>query len=247
LNAYFYQTYEGIGTARILETDIPLLSSFLDIFCHQYIYIDHKNAQAWRAVWEEWQAIDPQTAPASPCLVDFIVYDIGRQYCKDMVGHYQCQMGQHDFYHFGSRLRSRNCLVCHAQRPRRRHAATLTDYMLPCQIPHDRLPCNAEGNLLLDSNNLLYKFDGLRGQLPANPVGFLRHHDALAQRRRAHCRRAAARAATSDENVTTSLAHDDFWTIRESTRIFANIRVDSREFVDDFHLFLLCFFGSAIR
>jgi hypothetical protein len=147
--------------ARILQTDIPLLSSFLDIFCHQYTYIDQKNAQAWRAVWEEWRTIDPLTAPASPCLIDFIVYDIGRQYCKDMVGHYQCHTGQHDFYHFGNKLNSRNCLVCHAQRPRRRHAATLTNYMLPCQVPHDRLPRNAEGNLLLDSNNLLYKFDGV--------------------------------------------------------------------------------------
>jgi hypothetical protein len=147
--------------ARILETDIPLLSSFLDIFCYQYTHIDEMSAAAWRAVWEEWRALDARTAPSSPCLMDFIIYRIGREYCKQMVGHYHCQSGDHDFYHFGSHLDTRNCLVCHAQRPRRRNIATLTDYILPCQIPHDRLPRDGEGNLLLDSNNLLYAFGGI--------------------------------------------------------------------------------------
>ena len=39
----------------ILKTDIPLISSFLDIFCYQYGYIDEMSAQAWRVVWEEWK------------------------------------------------------------------------------------------------------------------------------------------------------------------------------------------------
>lgn len=32
----------------ILETAIPLVSSFIDIFCHQYVYMDEMNAVAWR-------------------------------------------------------------------------------------------------------------------------------------------------------------------------------------------------------
>ena len=36
----------------ILKTAIPLVSSFLDIFCNQYSYIDDMNAEAWRRVWE---------------------------------------------------------------------------------------------------------------------------------------------------------------------------------------------------
>jgi hypothetical protein len=147
--------------ARILETDIPLLSSFLDIFCHQYGYIDEMNAQAWRAVWEEWRRLDAAAAPASPCLIDFVVYRLGREYCKQMAGHYRCETGRHDFYQFGNRLERRACLVCSRQRPRQRHAAHLTDYVLPCQIPPDRLPRDEDGNLLLDSDNLLYLFGGV--------------------------------------------------------------------------------------
>ena len=49
---------------RILETDIPLLSSFLDIFCHQCSHIDRMSAEAWLAVWEEWRTVDDVTAPA---------------------------------------------------------------------------------------------------------------------------------------------------------------------------------------
>ena len=43
---------------RILKTDIPLLTSFLDIFCYQYSYIDKMSAQAWRKVWEDWKIIE---------------------------------------------------------------------------------------------------------------------------------------------------------------------------------------------
>jgi len=36
----------------ILKTAIPLVSSFLDIFCNQYSYIDDMTAKAWRRVWD---------------------------------------------------------------------------------------------------------------------------------------------------------------------------------------------------
>lgn len=67
----------------IISTAIPLVSSFLDIFCHQYSYIDKMNALAWRRVWEIWQSKYPLETISSPCLMDYFVYGvIGKQFCK---------------------------------------------------------------------------------------------------------------------------------------------------------------------
>ena len=145
---------------RILETNIPLLSSFLDIFCHQYGYIDRMSALAWRAVWEEWHTLDATTCPASPSLLDFIIYRLGREYCRPMAGRYECAKGGHHYYHFGNRLPERKCMICDAARPRVRSTASLTDYVMPCQIPEADLPRNADGTLRLDSDNLLHTLDG---------------------------------------------------------------------------------------
>lgn len=140
---------------RILQTDIPLLSSFLDIFCYQYGYIDKMSAQAWRAVWEEWQQVDPSTAPLSPCQMDFLLYRIGREYCKEMVVQYVCEAG-HVFYHFGAGLK--NCRVCN--RAKRRVRAHPRVRLLPCQLDSTDLP-REEGHLLLREDNLLRLFDGV--------------------------------------------------------------------------------------
>lgn len=56
----------------IISTAIPLVSSFLDIFCYQYSYMDAQNAQAWRRVWEIWRQKYPQDEIGSPCLLDFL-------------------------------------------------------------------------------------------------------------------------------------------------------------------------------
>jgi len=138
--------------ARVLETDIPLLSSFLDIFCSQYGYIDEMSAKAWRAVWEEWQKIDSSTAPRSPCVMDFLLYRIGREYCDDILVQYQCEKG-HKFYHFGARLR--NCRVCQERVP-----AKPISRMLPCQVNSHDLP-RENGTLLLSDDKLLRVFDGV--------------------------------------------------------------------------------------
>jgi len=139
---------------RILQTDIPLLSSFLDIFCYQYEYIDEMSALAWRAVWEEWKKEDPETAPRSPCLMDFLLYRIGREYCKDMLVEYHCEKG-HTFFYFGGRLRK--CRVC----PSSRHSSvSIVSKRLPCQVSWDRLPRHENGSLFLSDTNLLHVFDG---------------------------------------------------------------------------------------
>lgn len=139
----------------ILQTDIPLLSSFLDIFCYQYAYIDEMSAQAWRVVWEEWRKSCPKTAPSSPCQMDFLLYRIGREYCDDKIVSYECDEG-HVFFHFGAGLR--NCRLCRGAG--RRIPAHGRARLLPCQIASRDLP-REDGVLLLSDSNLLRTFDGI--------------------------------------------------------------------------------------
>ena len=141
--------------ARIIETDIPLLSSFLDVFCYQYGYIDEASARAWRAVWEEWRRIDRKTAPASPCQMDYLLYRIGREYCKEMVVRYACDKG-HSFYHFGGGLRYCRLPECAGKRV----GVRIRGKVLPCQIPAKELP-REEGVMLLGDDNLLKTFNGV--------------------------------------------------------------------------------------
>ncbi len=140
---------------RVLQTGIPLLSSFLDIFCHQYVCIDAASAEAWRAVWWAWAEKDPQGAPVSPCLMDFLLYRIGRDYCKHALVRYQCTRG-HTFYHFGARLRI--CRMCRAEG--HQGEAWPTEHVLPCQAVPEELPRDDDGRLLISEQNLLYTLDG---------------------------------------------------------------------------------------
>ena len=136
---------------RILQTEIPLLSSFLDIFGYQYDYIDTMSAAAWRTVWEEWKLAEPETAPSAPCMMDFLLYRIGREYCNDKLVEFVCDNG-HRFFHFGAKLKL--CRQCRANiTPERR--------LIPCQTQLNNLPRNEEGQLLLDESNLLRTFDGV--------------------------------------------------------------------------------------
>ena len=139
----------------ILQTDIPLLSSFLDIFCYQYSHIDEISAKAWRVVWEEWVKLDPSAAPSSPCQMDFLLYRIGREYCDDAVVQYECVDG-HVFYHFGARLK--NCPRCRNRNIRK--PAYPKKRLLPCQLESSQLP-RENGELLLKKDNLLKIFDGI--------------------------------------------------------------------------------------
>jgi len=141
--------------SRILQTDIPLVSSFLDIFCYQYSYIDGMSAKAWRTAWEQWCLIDPETAPASPCQMDFLLYRIGKDYCDDKrVVEYLCENG-HVFFYFNARLR--NCRLCATTRPRVR--AFPRARFFPCQVESERLP-RENGRIMLN-NNLLQTFNGV--------------------------------------------------------------------------------------
>jgi len=138
----------------LIRTDIPVLSSFLDIFCHQYDYIDQMNAKAWRRVWQKWRDKRPDSVPPSPSCLDHLVYRIGKDYCKPLVAVYKCGNG-HVFSHFGGRLKL--CPVCREMKTRSQ--ATVIERKFPCQLEPCNLP-RKEGRLLLKTGNFLKLFDG---------------------------------------------------------------------------------------
>lgn len=109
----------------ILKTEIPLLSSFLDIFCYQYSLIDEMNAKSWRRVWEIWKEKFPDNCLESPCLIDYLVYRIiGKEFCKEALCIYECNEHKHRFKWHSPR--NKTCQVC------KKNQATLKAKVLPC-------------------------------------------------------------------------------------------------------------------
>lgn len=114
----------------IIKTEIPLVSSFLDIFCYQYDYIDKKNASAWRKVWEMWNDKYPTECIESPCLIDYFVYSvIGKQFCKESLIKFECETHQHTFMWHTSR--NKTCQTCLKNGIKRVKAIPI-EKMLPC-------------------------------------------------------------------------------------------------------------------
>lgn len=123
----------------IIKTEIPLVSSFLDIFCYQYGYIDDMNAKAWRRVWEIWTNKYPKDQMTSPCLLDYFVYNvIGRQFCREGLSIFQGRNCGHIFrWHSGM---NKTCQTCHSQGIRRQPASVINK-VLPC--------CDEEGYIAI--------------------------------------------------------------------------------------------------
>lgn len=120
----------------IIKTEIPLVSSFLDIFCYQYGYIDDMNAAAWRRVWEIWTEKYPRETVASPCLMDYFVYNVvGRQFCKESLAIFQCTNGHEFRWHSA---RNSTCQVCY-NHGIRRVPATLVHKCMPCEDKDGRI------------------------------------------------------------------------------------------------------------
>ena len=95
----------------ILKTEIPLLSSFLDIFCYQYGYIDSMSAQAWRQVWKIWKNKYPSETVVSPALLDFFIYNVvGKQFCKDNLYIFKEEECNHTFKWHSAR--NKTCQEC---------------------------------------------------------------------------------------------------------------------------------------
>ena len=110
---------------RILKTEIPLISSFMDIFCYQYSLIDEMNALAWRKVWEIWKNKYPESCIESPCLMDYFIYRIiGREFCKESLCIFECEAEKHAFRWHSSR--NRTCQIC------KKSKATIIKKVLPC-------------------------------------------------------------------------------------------------------------------
>ena len=113
----------------ILKTAIPLLSSFMDIFCYQYGYVDTMNAKAWRRVWEKWRDLYPDDKIDSPCLMDYFIYRvIGKQFCINSLAIFECANGHHFKWHS---TRNRTCQECY--RKGDKHVlAKLVGRVMPC-------------------------------------------------------------------------------------------------------------------
>lgn len=123
----------------IVSTEIPLVSSFLDIFCHQYEYIDKMNANAWRRVWEIWKYKYPSESIPSPCLMDYFIYNVvGKQFCLENLYIFRCETGKHTFKWHSPR--NKTCQCCY------RNGVTgikaeLVDKVMPCS--------DKEGNIAI--------------------------------------------------------------------------------------------------
>lgn len=98
----------------ILSSEIPLLSSLLDIFSYQYGLVDEKSAAAWRRVWEEWKNVSPDACPESPAMMDYLLYRTGQTCFNDLVYEYHCtKHAYHIFYR--SSKQTKLCPKCRAR------------------------------------------------------------------------------------------------------------------------------------
>jgi hypothetical protein len=88
-NAHLVDVASDSNTMRIalrsaiIRTRIPLLASYLDVYCYQYSAVDTKAANAWRRVWELWAEIPHNHRPPTPASMDFLLYfSVGKQICR---------------------------------------------------------------------------------------------------------------------------------------------------------------------
>lgn len=115
----------------IIQTAIPLVSSFLDIFCYQYSHIEEMNAKAWRRVWQIWCENYPNDNITSPCLLDYFIYNVvGKQFCKEFLFTFECDEYGHQFkWHSGQ---NKTCQLCLAANKHKRVKAHKISKVMPC-------------------------------------------------------------------------------------------------------------------
>jgi hypothetical protein len=66
----------------IIQFRIPLLASFLDVFCYQYSMVDRLNRESWREVWEKWGEIPKNHRPPTPASMDYLIFRLGKIACR---------------------------------------------------------------------------------------------------------------------------------------------------------------------
>lgn len=114
----------------ILKTEIPLVSSFLDIFSYQYGIIDEWCAKAWRRVWEIWKKKHSDECIEGPSLIDYLIYRIiGREFCNEKLCVFEGNGCNHVFKWHSSQ--NKKCQVCAQQKIY--NTAKLKYKVLPCQ------------------------------------------------------------------------------------------------------------------
>ena len=125
----------------ILKTEIPLVSSFLDIFCYQYSLIDQWCAKAWREVWNIWNKKYPKECIEGPSLLDYLVYRIiGIEFCNEKLAIFNGKNCGHVFKWHSSK--NRKCQVC--AKNKIYSEAKLINKVLPCQ--------DEEGYIYIEKN-----------------------------------------------------------------------------------------------
>ena len=113
----------------ILKTQIPLVSSFLDIFCYQYSLIDKYNALAWRKVWEIWRNKYKKNSIEAPCLMDYLIYRIiGKEFCRESLCFFKCESQDHIFKWHSAR--NKTCQICYKNNIK--NNAKVIKKVLPC-------------------------------------------------------------------------------------------------------------------
>jgi hypothetical protein len=79
----------------ILEFRIPLLASYLDVYCYQYGLVDEWNTEAWRRVWINWEKIKNNHRPPTPASFDYFIFKMGKLACWKAPQRRKCEPNKH--------------------------------------------------------------------------------------------------------------------------------------------------------
>ncbi len=66
----------------ILRSRVPLLASYLDVYCYQYGETDRMCRQAWRRVWERWGELPNNHRLPFPASFDYLLFNVGKNWNK---------------------------------------------------------------------------------------------------------------------------------------------------------------------
>jgi hypothetical protein len=66
----------------ILTSRVPLLASYLDVYCYQYGETDRMCRQAWRRVWERWGELPNNHRLPFPASFDYLLFNVGKNWNK---------------------------------------------------------------------------------------------------------------------------------------------------------------------
>jgi len=75
----------------ILRGSNPLLTSYLDVYSHQYGLVTELTSRGWRRVWERWGEITGHHRVEGPAFFDFLLYEVLARECAGLVAAKQMQ------------------------------------------------------------------------------------------------------------------------------------------------------------